>query len=119
MSLFIYYAIFCEDKNTSKIRTIFEDTSFNNCFYKGPQLGPLLFDILHHLRTYPVALTSDIEKVFLQISTEPMVQNYLFFWYDALIFDFKEIIELAETISATKINILKTLAMFFDPIGIQ
>ena len=119
MSLFIYYAIFCEDKNTSKIRTIFEDPSFNNCFYKGPQLGPLLFDILHHLRTYPVALTSDIEKVFLQISTEPMVQNYLFFWYDALIFDFKEIIELAETISATKRNILKTLAMFFDPIGIQ
>ena len=48
-----------------------------------------------------------------------MVQNYLFFWYDALIFDFKEIIELAETISARKRNILKTLAMFFDPIGIQ
>lgn len=79
VSLFIYYAIFCEDKNTSKIRTIFEDPSFNNCFYKGPQLGPLLFYILHHLRTYPVALTSDIEKPFLKINSEPMERNYLRF----------------------------------------
>ena len=37
---------------------------------------------------------------------------------DTFIFDLKEIVELSETLSATKRNILKILAMFFDPIGI-
>ena len=37
---------------------------------------------------------------------------------DIFIFDFKEIVELSQNLSATKRNILKTLAMFFDPIGI-
>ena len=35
---------------------------------------------------------------------------------NTFIFDFKEIVELSQTLSAT--NILKILAMFFDPIGI-
>ena len=37
---------------------------------------------------------------------------------DTFIFDFKEIAELSEILSVTKRNILKILAMFFDPIGI-
>ena len=37
---------------------------------------------------------------------------------DTFIFDFKEIAELSQTLSVTKRNILKVLAMFFDPIGI-
>ena len=37
---------------------------------------------------------------------------------DTFIFDFKEIIELSRTLSATKRNILKILAMFFELIGI-
>ena len=37
---------------------------------------------------------------------------------DILIFDFKEIAELSQTLSATKKNILKIFAMFFDPTGI-
>ena len=37
---------------------------------------------------------------------------------DTFVFDFKEIVELSQTLSATKRNILKILAMFFDPIGI-
>ena len=36
---------------------------------------------------------------------------------DTFIFDFKEIVELSQTQSATKRNILTILAMFFDPIG--
>ena len=37
---------------------------------------------------------------------------------DTFIFDFKEIAELSQTLSATKRNILKVLSMFFDLIGI-
>ena len=37
---------------------------------------------------------------------------------DTFIFDFKEFAELSQTLSVTKRNILKVLAMFFDPIGI-
>ena len=37
---------------------------------------------------------------------------------DTFIFDFKEIVELSQTLPATKRNILKVLAMFLDPIGI-
>ena len=37
---------------------------------------------------------------------------------DIIISDFKEIVELSETLSTTKINTFKILAMFFDLIGI-
>ena len=37
---------------------------------------------------------------------------------NTFIFDFKEIVELSQILSASKRNILKILAMFFDPIGI-
>ena len=37
---------------------------------------------------------------------------------DTFIFDFKEIVELSQTLSVSKRNILKILAMFFDPIGV-
>ena len=91
-------AIFQEDRNTSKIRIAFdasarsEGPTLNDCLYKGPQLTPLIFDILHRFRTYPVALTSDIEKAFLQISIEPMEQNYLrFLWYDDAFSDFPKL----------------------------
>ena len=81
------HAIFREDKNTSKIRMVFdasarsEGPSLNDCLFKASQLTPLIFDILHRFRSYSVALTSDIEKAFLQISIEPMERNYLrFLW---------------------------------------
>ena len=73
-----HHAIFREDKNASKIRIVFdvsarsEGPSLDDCLYKGPQLIPLIFDIFHRFRKYPVALTSDIEKAFLQINIEPM-----------------------------------------------
>ena len=78
--------VFQQYKNTSKIRIVFhasarsDGPSLNDCLYKGPQLTPLIFDILHRLRKYPVALTLDIEKAFLQISIEPMEWNYLRFF---------------------------------------
>ena len=66
-----HHAVFREDKNTNKIRIVLNASarrhgpSLNDCLYKGPQLTPLIFVILHRFPKYPVALTSDIEKVFL------------------------------------------------------
>ena len=93
-----HHAVFREDKSTSKIRIVFdtsakiESPSLNDCVCKGPQLTPLIFHIPHRFQTYPVALTSDIEKAFLQISTEHMEQNCLrFLWYDDVFYDFPKL----------------------------
>ena len=57
--------------------------SLNNCLYKGQQLTPLLYDILLRFRANVIALTSDIEKAFLQISVAESDRNYLrFLWFD-------------------------------------
>ena len=57
--------------------------SLNECLHKGPQLTPFIFDILLRFRTYPVALTADIEKAFLQIAVTESDRNYLrFLWFD-------------------------------------
>ena len=60
-----------EDKDTTKVRIVFDASakgngpSLSECLYKGPQLNPLIFDILLRFRTFVIALTTDIEKAFL------------------------------------------------------
>ena len=78
-----------EDKNTTKLRIVFDASSnqtgesLNNCLDKGPQLTPLLYDILLRFRQYPIALTADIEKAFLQIRVAEEDRNYLrFLWFE-------------------------------------
>ena len=59
------------------------EPSLNEVLYKGPQLMPLVFDILIHLRTYAIALTSDTEKVFHQVSVhEKDIEFLRFLWFD-------------------------------------
>ena len=93
-----HHAVFRENKNTSKIRIVFdafarsEGPKLNGCLYKGPRLTPSMFFVLHCFQTYPVALSSDIEKAFLQISIEPMERDYLrFLWYDDVFSDFPKL----------------------------
>ena len=84
-----HHLVIREDKNTSKITIVFDASaksagpSLNDCLYKAPQLTPLIFDILTRFRTYAIALTSDIEKAFLQISIEKNDRDFLRF----LLFD--------------------------------
>ena len=48
-------------------------------------LTPLLYDILIRFRIHNVAITSDLEKAYLQISVAPEHRNYLrFVWYQSL-----------------------------------
>ena len=50
--------------------------------YKGPQLTLLIFDILIRFRTYAIALTSDIEKAFQQVSEHENDKEFLrFLWF--------------------------------------
>ena len=78
------------DKETTNVRAVFDasakvksNQSLNDCLHKGPQLTPLIFDILLRFRCYAVALTPDIEKAFLQIGiVEPDKEFLRFLWFD-------------------------------------
>ena len=71
-----HQGILKEDKDTSKLRVVCDasskpsqgEPSLNDCLYKGPNMTPLLFEILMRFRIFPVALSADIEKAFLQIN---------------------------------------------------
>ena len=91
----LHHPVIREDKNTSKVRIVFDafaksdGPSLNECLYKGPQLNHLVFDILIRFRSVAIALTSDIEKAFLQISINENNRDYLlFFWFDDVFFRF-------------------------------
>ena len=58
--------------------------SLNDCLHIGPSL-PLLFDLLLRFRVHEVALTADVEKVFLNIEIDPEHRNFVrFLWVKAL-----------------------------------
>ena len=81
--------------DTTKLRIVFdasaqsgEGPSLIDCLFKGPQLTPLIFDILIRFRAYSIALTSDIEKAFHQISIDKNDRDYLrFLWFDNVFSD--------------------------------
>lgn len=74
--------------STTKIRPVFDASalgpngvSLNNCMETGPNLLPLLSDILIRFRRNKVAFSADIEKAFLQISVRPEDRDvHRFFW---------------------------------------
>ena len=54
--------------STTKLRIVSDASSktagpsLNDCLYKGPQMTPLIYDILLRFRPFVYALTADIEK---------------------------------------------------------
>ena len=94
-----HHPVIREDKTTTKIRTVFDASardngpSLNDGLCKGPHLTPLLYDILLRFRSHVVALTSDIEKAFLQISINENDRDYLrFLWFDNILSDQPKIV---------------------------
>ena len=88
-----------EDKKTSKVRIVFDASaksdspSVNECFYKGPQLTPLVFNILIRFRSFTTVLASDIQKGFLQISINKNDRDYLrFLWFDDAFSDLPKVV---------------------------
>nr|XP_015905550.1 uncharacterized protein LOC107437918 [Parasteatoda tepidariorum] len=73
-----HFGIIREESETTKLRVVFDASakseagiSLNDVLHFGPKLQEELFNVLLKFRCYPVALTSDIEKMFRQIQIEP------------------------------------------------
>ena len=86
-----HHGVVRDDKATTKLRIPFDASSkpsqhqpsLNECLYKGPNLNPLLYEILLLFRAYPISLTADIEKAFLQRSVNKCERDYLnFLWFE-------------------------------------
>ena len=53
--------------------------SLNEILHKGPKINPNLFDLLLRFRSHPIAITTDIEKAYLQIDVNEGHRDYLRF----------------------------------------
>ena len=93
-----HHAVVRRDKSTTKLRIVYdasarsEALSLNDCLHKGPKFNQLILDLLLQFRSYKVALTADIEKVFLMIAVENRDRDVLrFLWVDDVSKDESEI----------------------------
>ena len=85
-----HYAVFREDKKSTKCRVIFDasacdehEVSLNDCILTGPALQPNLVSVLLRFRTGRIALMTDVEKLFLQIKVDERDQDALrYLWRD-------------------------------------
>ena len=70
-----HHAVIRQDRTTTKVHIVYDgsaksdkhDFALNDFLYTGPNFIPKLFDIFVKFRSYPIALTADIEKAFLMI----------------------------------------------------
>ena len=85
-----HFGVVRKDSETTKLRIVFdgsaksegEQLSINDYLENGPNLIPPIFEIVTKFRSYPIAIVSDIEKAFLQISIEEKDRDALrFLWY--------------------------------------
>ena len=72
-----HHGVVRQDKETIKLHIVFDGSaktksnlSLNDCLAKGPNLTPLVFDILLRFHLFRVGLIADVEKAFHQISIE-------------------------------------------------
>ena len=82
-------AVVRKSAETTKLRIVYDASakeqsdqpSINECLNPGPPLQNLLWEILVRSRFYPVLLTSDIEKAFLQVRIKAEERDALrFLW---------------------------------------
>ncbi|KAK6730278.1 hypothetical protein RB195_007005 [Necator americanus] len=71
-----HQAVLTRHKTTTKLRVVFDASthyknvfSLNDALHRGPVILPRLYGLLLHFRIGQVALSSDVEKAFLQIHT--------------------------------------------------
>ena len=82
--------VLCQDRQATKLRIVYDasakaknEVSLNDCLYPGPNLVPLIFDVLLRFRLHKIALIGDLEKAFLQISIPEEQRDLLrFLWID-------------------------------------
>ena len=78
-----------ETEETTKVRIVYDASaketcdspSLNDCLYPGPPLQNKLWDVLVHQRGYPVVISGDIRKAFLQVRVRESERDALgFHW---------------------------------------
>ena len=72
------HAVFKDSSSSTKLRVVFDGsalttsgTSLNQALLIGPTLQPTLSDILLKFRVYPIALNSDISKMYREVLLHP------------------------------------------------
>ncbi|XP_062558258.1 uncharacterized protein LOC134223135 [Armigeres subalbatus] len=86
----VWYLPLCvvvHPKKPEKVRVVWdaaakvEGVSFNSALLKGPDLLNPLISILYHFREHPIAVTGDIEEMFLRLLIRPQdSQSQRFLW---------------------------------------
>ncbi|UYV70186.1 hypothetical protein LAZ67_7002112 [Cordylochernes scorpioides] len=78
-----HHGVLREQSTTTKIRVVFDassrstnNLSLNDFLHVGPRLQQNLFNILLRFRTFPIAITADIEKMFRQIRLNSDDRDY-------------------------------------------
>ena len=78
-----------ETAKTTKVHILYDASaketrdspSLNDCLYPGPPLQNKLWDVQVHQRGYPVVISGDIHKAFLQVSVRENDRDALrFYW---------------------------------------
>ena len=84
-----HHAVVRKDKQTSKLRIVYDASdrgngpSLNDCLYTGPKFRQNIVEILLRFRIHNTALAGDIEKAFLMVAVAPEDRNVLrFLWVD-------------------------------------
>ena len=86
-----HHPVVRQDKDTTKVRIVYngsdklgsQELILNDCLETGPNYIPHLFDMLVRFRSNPIAITADIEKVFLMVSIKNEHKDMLrFLWFD-------------------------------------
>ncbi len=98
-----HHGIIRRDCETTKLRVVFdasaksnkESHSINDRLEIGQNYMPLLFDTLIRFRMKPTALTTDVEKAYLQIQIHESDKDKLrFLWFDDISKEKPSIVEL-------------------------
>lgn len=80
-----HHAVLCQGKDTTKVQVVYDGSakspgnqySLNACLEVGPSLIPHLFATLVRFRFDPIAVTANIEKAFLMVSTNKANKDML------------------------------------------
>ncbi|XP_042874774.1 uncharacterized protein LOC122254950 [Penaeus japonicus] len=118
------------NSSSTKIRPVFDASascfngvSLNDCLHSGPSLNPDLVEVLVRFRRWPIAITADIKKAFLQINVrkeDKDVHRFLLPKEDGTskTHEVQPKPDDSVEVSHTKRSILSIIAKMFDPLGL-
>ena len=82
------HSVVKQSSTSTKLRVVFDGSahtstgaSLNNILHSGPTLQPLLSDTLMRFRSYPIALTADVSKMYREVELHPTDRDlHRFVW---------------------------------------